>query len=105
MAVGPRRVVSADYTRLRHVKTLGVRGFLRGGEGEIRTLGTLRYFGFQDRCTKPLCDLSLELLAPLRSSSFVRDTPNGVPPLAERSGVAEREGFEPSRRVIPGLQV
>ncbi len=29
-----------------------------GGEGEIRTRGTLRYAAFPRRCTRPLCDLS-----------------------------------------------
>ena len=30
-----------------------------GGGGEIRTHGAFRHFGFQDRCTKPLCDASV----------------------------------------------
>ena len=29
-----------------------------GGEGEIRTLGSLRYACFPSKCTRPLCDLS-----------------------------------------------
>src|SRR5690554_1240805 len=28
------------------------------GEGGIRTPGTLRYVGFQDRCIRPLCHFS-----------------------------------------------
>ena len=31
---------------------------IHGGEGGIRTLGGVTHSGFQDRCTKPLCDLS-----------------------------------------------
>ena len=30
-----------------------------GGEGGIRTPGTLRYNGFQDRRIRPLCHLSV----------------------------------------------
>ncbi len=30
-----------------------------GGGGEIRTHGTLRYDGFQDRCVRPLCHPSV----------------------------------------------
>ena len=31
----------------------------KSGEGEIRTPGTLRYAGFQDRCNRPLCHPSV----------------------------------------------
>jgi hypothetical protein len=34
-------------------------GFLRGGESEIRTHGTLRFASFQDWCLKPLGHLSM----------------------------------------------
>lgn len=34
--------------------------FLFGGEGEIRTHGTLRYDSFQDCCLKPLGHLSIK---------------------------------------------
>ena len=39
------------------------------GEGGIRTPGTLRYVGFQDRCIRPLCHLS-EDSAAVDSSEF-----------------------------------
>ena len=32
-----------------------------GGERGIRTPGTLQYAGFQDRCIRPLCHLSLQM--------------------------------------------
>ncbi len=32
--------------------------FFSGGEGGIRTPGTLLYDGFQDRCNRPLCHFS-----------------------------------------------
>ena len=35
-----------------------------GGGGEIRTRGALRHSCFQDRCTKPLCDSSLNAIYP-----------------------------------------
>ncbi len=38
-------------------ETQEIQGF-SSGEGEIRTPGTLRYAGFQDRCKRPLCHLS-----------------------------------------------
>ena len=34
-----------------------------GGERGIRTPGTLRYAGFQDRCIRPLYHLSLQMVA------------------------------------------
>ena len=34
--------------------------FQESGEGEIRTPGTLRHAGFQDRCNRPLCHLSID---------------------------------------------
>lgn len=33
-------------------------GFILSGKGGIRTPGTLRYGGFQDRCNRPLYHLS-----------------------------------------------
>ncbi len=39
------------------VKMQENQGFM-SGEREIRTPGTLRYAGFQDRCNRPLCHLS-----------------------------------------------
>src|SRR3989344_2001151 len=35
----------------------------QNGGGEIRTPGALRHSGFQNRCTKPLCDPSMLLHA------------------------------------------
>ena len=42
-------------------ETQEIQGF-PSGEGEIRTPGTLRYAGFQDRCIQPLCHLSSGLI-------------------------------------------
>ena len=33
-----------------------------GGERGIRTPGTLQYAGFQDRCIRPLCHLSMQTM-------------------------------------------
>ncbi len=41
-------------------KTVLLDGFMCGGEGEIRTLDTLRYARFPSVCTRPLCDLSVD---------------------------------------------
>ena len=44
---------------------------VHGGEGGIRTHETLRPGGFQDRCTRPLCDLSTNYdIITLISSKF-----------------------------------
>ena len=37
-----------------------IRIFISGGERGIRTPGTSRYDGFQDRCNRPLYHLSLQ---------------------------------------------
>ena len=58
--------------------TLIFRNVILGGEGEIRTRGPLRANGFQDRRTRPLCDLSIHWRkgwdsnpgAPLREQSL-----------------------------------
>lgn len=42
----------------------------QSGEGEIRTPGTLRYAGFQDRCNRPLCHLSESRDAFIASSAI-----------------------------------
>jgi hypothetical protein len=49
------RFVENDFSK---AKATVVRWLLRGGEGEIRTLDTLRYARFPGECTRPLCDLS-----------------------------------------------
>ena len=41
------------------IKKVAVKTTTFGGEKGIRTPGTLRYAGFQDRCNRPLCHLSL----------------------------------------------
>jgi hypothetical protein len=46
----------SSQTKGRHRVTMTACG--EGGEGGIRTPGTLRYVGFQDRCIRPLCHLS-----------------------------------------------
>ena len=51
---------------------------IRGGEGEIRTLGELPHSGFQDRCTKPLCDLSVYAV----TTTIITDTKRLVECLA-----------------------
>lgn len=44
------------------------------GEGGIRTPGTLRYDGFQDRCNRPLCHLSeVYLLVPPKFCAALSD--------------------------------
>ena len=67
-----------------------------GGKGEIRTRGILYVFcGLANRCTKPLCDLSVLVgakgIEPL-SPPYQR----GKLPLIYAPMLAEKTGFEPA---------
>ena len=50
-----------------------LRSLLFCGERGIRTPGTSRYVGFQDRCNRPLCHLSNKLLCQTLWSLFLFD--------------------------------
>lgn len=56
-----RRWLCADYVNARYKKGPSMMSlFLNNGGGAgIRTLGTSRFAGFQDRCNRPLCHPSV----------------------------------------------
>ncbi len=63
----------SDRMRLQNKEFLQPQGYTSGERG-IRTPGTSRYVGFQDRCIRPLCHLSSYDQKPLRRGSiFNRD--------------------------------
>ena len=76
-----RREISSSYFRIHRFQKppptdVGV-VFWKNGGGEIRTRGALRHSGFQDRCTKPLCDSSI-------STGNIPQTTDNVHRIAKR---------------------
>ena len=51
------------YTKKPQVTDIQLLADFKSGERGIRTPGTLRYAGFQDRCIRPLYHLSLQMVA------------------------------------------
>ena len=79
-------------------------GFKYGGRGEIRTHGTLRFVGFQDRCNRPLCHSSVDLIKQYCNRQNARFTdPNWLALQKQRLQVTEEVKTLRGRRNVLAL--